>query len=574
MCGIIGFIDKTNSVADKADLIDRMTKSIDHCGGDADGKFVNNNLAIGHTRLSILDLSDSANQPVQDGLAVLAYNGEIYNHQKLRESKLEEVDFNSHSDTITLFELLKRYPSSEILNEIRGMYSFAFYNVEDKLLALAIDKYGIKPLYYIDTPDWFAWSSEAKAFSELPSFQGKLNEKRLGEYLKYRYVLGENTLLNNVQKLSPGECIKYNLSSNTFNKETYSSTKRDTDTSGDLESILRSSVKDHLMGDVEVGVQLSGGIDSSLVGLIAQEVSDKPVHTFSIGMSDGKWNEFEYSDYVADKIKSTHHKIVFSKEDFINNLRNVIYHLDEPIVHPNTVPMYILAKKARKHVKVLLTGEGADEVFCGYRKYENLQDGEDLNRHVSITDSDQVTKLLKNGYKESIERSKVYSSLSGDVEDRMSILDIKTYLPHVLLRQDKAGMMANLENRVPFLYEPVVQHGLSLDSKHKVGELGPKTPIKNIALKYFPSDFVLREKCGFGLPINEWLKDESVLKPLMMDLTKDDAILEYFNQEEVSKLIDEHLCEKRDHSNLLFSLVSFTIWYDIFINGNVPKYWR
>ena len=571
MCGIVGFVNKKKEQEGNSKLIDSMIDSIIHRGGDARGCFVDKNVAIGHTRLAILDLSTKANQPLECLNYTLSYNGEIYNHDFLREKKLSKVAITSNSDTATLFELLKRYSVNEVLENIQGMYSFAFYDSKRSEIILVVDKFGIKPLYYIDTPNWFAWSSEVKAFKELPDFQFQVNENRLQEYLEYRYVLGEGTLFRNIKRVMPGEYLIYNVKKEKFITKTYFSITKSNSLPVNLEEVLRDSVHDHLMGDAKVGVQLSGGIDSSLIGLFAQEMSKNKIHTFSVGLKDNNWNEFKYSDFIAEKIQSTHHKIVFEPKDFMDNLRAVIYHLDEPLVHPNTVAMYLLAKKARSHVKVLLTGEGADEVFCGYHKYTSLIEGQDLKQFISIIKPEQAKKLLKKISPESVERDKINDSLNGDVINRMSMLDLRAYLPHVLLRQDKAGMMANIENRVPFLYEPVVQYGYNLNSDCKVGEQGTKTPLKEIALKYFPKDFVLRKKCGFGLPISDWLKDDNVMKPLLTKLLESKFIRSYFQISEIKVLIKEHLdTTNKDNSTILFALICIDIWEDIFIKGNLP----
>jgi len=571
MCGIVGFIDKTKIVGNKSDVITRMSESIRHRGGDASGVFTNDNVAIAHTRLAILDLSDLANQPMQNKHSVLAYNGEIYNHSEIRDKKLGDVEITSYSDTATLFGLLNKYSLDGVLQDIQGMYSFSYYDQNKEEVNLCVDKFGIKPLYYVDTPDWFAWSSEAKAFKELPGFKLELNESRIGEYMQFRYALGKETLYKNVFRVMPGECVNYKIKGGLVSSKSNFSLLKTGSHDEDLDTLVRIGVRKHLMGDVKVGVQLSGGIDSSLIGLIAQEESVDQIHTFSIGLKDDEWNEFKYSDYVADKIKSKHHKIIFTPADFVDNLRSVIYHLDEPLVHPNTVPMYLLAKEARNDVKVLLTGEGADEVFCGYGRYESLSEDTNPDRLISILNTDELTTLLKNTPITSCERSEIGKTLRGNIVSRMSTLDIRSYLPHVLMRQDKAGMMANVENRVPFLYEPIVQHGYNLDSNEKVGERGTKTPLKNIALKYFPKDFVLREKCGFGLPISTWLKDKKIMKPFLNSLLESKIMCTYFNMDEVNRLINEHLANGKDNSAILFALISLDIWNDIFINGNKPK---
>ena len=375
MCGIAGLIDKKNNLDLKSreNIVKKMLQIMEHRGGDAVGIESKSSVTIGHTRLSIVDITSQANQPIFNTDSMLSFNGEIYNHQELRKKYLNKAKISSHSDTATLFALLTKSPIKNVLENIQGMFAFSYADIRKNILYLALDRYAIKPLYYIDTPDYFAWSSEIKAFKVLPKFKFQIQEKHLYEYLTFRYVGGENTLFRNVYKMQPGEYLTYLLDKKSFKNSKYHNLINIKNTKRFSEKMLENSVKDHLMGDVVAGIQLSGGVDSSVVALFAQKHSKKRMHTFSIGLKDNKWNEFYYSDQVAKILKTDHHKIIFSKKDFTDLLPKITYHLDEPIVHPNTVPMYLLAKTARKFTKVLLTGEGADEVFYGYNRYLNLK---------------------------------------------------------------------------------------------------------------------------------------------------------------------------------------------------------
>lgn len=567
MCGIIGLINKkggdSNEERDK--IAQKMLDLVSHRGGDATGIITYKNVTIGHTRLSIVDMTHYGDQPFSNDDGILSYNGEIYNHEAIRSRYCSDRKIMSSSDTATLFELLQIQSIETVLRVIQGMYAFSFLDVKKQSLFLALDRMAIKPLYYVDTPEYFAWASEIKAFRALPGFIFTINDESLFEHLTFRYIAGAKTLFRNIYKLGSGEYLEYSLISNTKHKRKYFELKKDSHDSQNLEDILTESIKSHLMSDIPIGVQLSGGIDSSMVGYIAQKNSTRAVYSFSIGLRDDKWNEFEYSDVVAKDIGTVHHKLVFTKEDFINNLEKITYHLDEPIVHPNTIPMYLLAKFARQYTKVLLTGEGADEVFLGYKRY--LQGGitnDDELLFSNAFSSPEITlSILKNADHSLPERKKIIQETSNlSHQDKLSFYDISTYLPHVLLRQDKAGMAANVENRVPFLYEPVVQVGYNLDLK--IGEMGGKTALKKIALKYYPHDFVVRQKCGFGLPISEWLKDEDCLRPRLQALKNSQLTYEYFRREVIDKLIYEHLNGIDDHSAILFSLVGLDVWYDIF----------
>lgn len=568
MCGIAGFIDKNKTITQKerGAIVKKMLLLMKHRGGDAFGIKSIDNITLGHTRLSIVDLSKLGNQPFSDNQhSMLSFNGEIYNHEALRRKYLNKVKISSNSDTATLFELLRKYPIESTLEKIQGMFAFSFLNSKEHKVILVLDRFAIKPLYYIDTPKYFAWASEIKAFKAIPGFSLQINEPVLGEYMVFRHVVGPDTLFKNIRKMQAGEFLTYNLKNNTVKTRKYYQLKKKENAPKFSESVISESIKDHLMGDIVAGVQLSGGVDSSLVALFAQKFSKRKLHTFSIGLADDHWNEFHYSDIVANKLDTKHHKIIFSKSDFARLLPKVIYHLDEPLVHPNTVPMYILAKEARRYTKVLLTGEGADEVFYGYNRYFKKPSGA-KNVLFSNTFSNQhvVSQIFK-GKISIANRKKILCEVSGvSDEDKISFYDIYTYLPHVLLRQDKAGMAANIENRVPFLYTFVVEAGLN--SKTRIGKFGGKTQIKEIALKYFPKELVLRQKCGFGLPILEWLRDKDVLLPYLIKLTKHKCIKKYFVISEIERLIDKHLHKEENNSSVLFTLICLSIWYDAFIN--------
>ncbi|KKU49962.1 MAG: asparagine synthase (glutamine-hydrolyzing) [Candidatus Zambryskibacteria bacterium RIFCSPHIGHO2_12_FULL_48_10] len=574
MCGIAGFIDKSNKydIAEREDLLHRMLGLIEHRGGDSMGIKTIGSVTMGHTRLSILDADKRAYQPMASDNTVLSFNGEIYNHSKLRSQYCKSQKISSYSDTSTLFALLQTLSLKKVLALIHGMYAFSFLDMRNKSLSLILDKLAIKPLYYVDTPDFFAWASEIKAFKAIPGFKFKFRDDGLEEFMCFRYIVGEKTLFKNIYKMQAGEILTFSLKTNFFNKKIYYKLQKSKKQSGSsLSRLLKDSVYNHLMSDIPTGIQLSGGVDSSLVAYFAQKFSKKPLHTFSIGLKNNKWNEFIYSDMVAKLLKTNHHKITFSKRDFIRLFSKLTYHLDEPIVHPNTIPMYLLAKEARKYTKVLLTGEGADEVFYGYNRYfqKLLKSSKDILISNSFTDPKFVSSILKKFNPVFLKRLAIIKNVEGaSIVNRVSYYDVYSYLPHVLLRQDKAGMVANIENRVPFLYDSVCEYGYN--SKDKVGKYGGKNSIKKIALKYLPKDLVLRKKIGFGLPISNWLKDNSGFLPHLSNLKNHQIIKRYFIKSEINQLINEHVAEDNDHSSILFTLISLMTWYDIFINTSLP----
>lgn len=569
MCGIAGFIDKSGkyNLSKKEDVVHRMLNLIEHRGGDSMGIKTIGLVTMGHTRLSILDANKQAYQPMVSDNTILSFNGEIYNHSKLRSQYCKGQKINSYSDTSTLFALLQTLSLKKVLALIHGMYAFNFLDVRNKSLSLILDKLAIKPLYYVDTPDFFTWASEIKAFKAIPGFKFEFRDEGLEEFMCFRYIVGEKTLFKNIYKMQAGEVLIFSLKTNSVSKKLYYKLKKSKNQNkSSLNKLLKNSIRDHLMSDIPTGIQLSGGVDSSLIAYFAQKFSKKPLHTFSIGLKNNKWNEFVYSDMVAKLLKTNHHKITFSRQDFVKLFPKLTYHLDEPIVHPNTIPMFLLAKEARKYTKVLLTGEGADEVFYGYNRYfqKSLKSNKDILISNSFTNPKFVSSILKKFDPVFLKRLGIIKNVEGtNIVNTVSYYDIYTYLPHVLLRQDKAGMAANIENRVPFLYDSVYEYGYN--SKDKVGKYGGKNSIKKIALRYLPSDLVLRKKCGFGLPISDWLKDKDGLLPNLNVLIKHKIIKKYFIKNEINKLINEHLIGEKDNSNTLFTLISLVTWYDVFI---------
>lgn len=568
MCGIAGYLDKSGKTTQtqRELIVTKMLNLMRHRGGDADGVKSTKNVSIGHTRLSIVDLSPKGNQPFCDtgNNFVLSFNGEIYNHLSLRKKYLNNTKISSSSDAATLFDLLKKYPMKLVLGEIEGMYAFSFLNTGKEELLLVLDRFAIKPLYYINTPKYFAWASEIKAFEALPKFNFQVNESVLGEYMVFRHVAGRETLFKNIYKLQAGEYLTYHSKNKIIKIKKYYQLRKRRKIQMFSEDTISSSVRGHMMGDITAGIQLSGGVDSSLITFLAQRFSKKKLHTFSIGLKDENWNEFRYSDLVAKVLGTKHHKVSFSKRDFRELFSKVTYHMDEPLVHPNTIPMYILAKRARKYTKVLLTGEGADEVFYGYNRYFKKQNS---NKSIIFSNAFNNTQIVSDIFKGKLSIKNRKRILRGASqlrnEDKISFYDIYTYLPHILLRQDKAGMAANIENRVPFLQSSVVEAGFN--SKTRVGKFGGKNKIKEIALKYFSRELVLRRKCGFGLPIADWLRDKDSLLPYLLDLTKHKLIKNYFVVSSIKRIIQEHLDKESDNSSLLFTLICLVVWHDVFI---------
>jgi len=584
MCGIAGFIDKKNilSAEEKSSLAERMQKILEHRGKDGKGMYIWGNIALVHTRLSIIDLSDKASQPFssEDGNEVIVFSGEIYNHEDLRKILSEEFSFKSKSDTESIIYSYKKW-GKKFLNKMEGMWAFALLDKNKEKITLSIDPFGIKPLYYIDTPEWFAFASELKALLLIPGIEPKLNYDSLPEYLIYRSIAGEKTLLKDIYKLNPAEQIIFDIKNKSIQKCYYWKLKKKPIKElsvGNLKrkatNLLKKSVEKHLISDAPIGLQLSGGVDSSMICAMAAK-KHPSLHSFSIGLKEKGWNEFFFSDIVAKKLKTRHHKIIFNERQFAELLPFLIYHLDEPINHPHSVPMFMLAKKARCFVKVLLSGEGADEIFGGYKRYEKIIN-EKLDEKSAVRLSgfgnENTLKQVANldFTKVDKERRTILMSLKGkDIFDKISFLDIKTYLPPLLLRQDKMGMAANTENRVPFLYRPLVQFAFSLPKSLKIMKKGKKVLtkpfLKEIASGFAPNEVVFRNKIGFGLPISKWLRNKKGLGRYLKLLTEKRR--DYLNCLNLKKIIKEHLSGKKDYGQELWILINLEIWTRIFLEN-------
>lgn len=589
MCGIAGFIDKKNILSrqEKISLAERMQKIMRHRGKDGKGMEIWENVVLVHTRLSIIDLSDNASQPLSsdDKNETIVFNGEIYNHADLRKELFKEFVFKSESDTESIIYSYKKW-GEKFLNKMEGMWAFALLNKNKKEMLLSVDPFGIKPLYYINTPDWFAFASEIKSLLLLPNLKPQINYASLPEYLIYRSIAGERTLIKNIFKLNPAEKIVFNAKNGLKKKNYYWELKKKNikikNTSyfkkKTLE-LLKESVKKHLISDAPIGLQLSGGVDSSLICALASKKNPE-MHSFSIGLKDKKWNEFLFSDIVAKKLKTKHHKTIFTEKEFVQLLPKLTYHMDEPINHPNSVPMFILSKKARRFVKVLLSGEGADEIFGGYRRYENILNKKlatkSLTRLSSFGDEKIFRQITNLDFTEVDKRR--LGIINGEKKlkssfEKISLLDLKTYLTPLLLRQDKMGMAANIENRVPFLYRPLVEFAFSLPDSLKIdvqeGKNTTKPLLKSIASQFLPKEVVFRTKVGFGLPISEWLKNKKGLGRYLGLLKEKKR--DYLNYSVLNKMIENHLSGKEDFGEELWILINLELWTRIFLEDVSPK---
>ena len=598
MCGFVGFIDKAN---DKKKIVKDMADIITHRGPDSDGYYVGENCALGFRRLSIIDL-EGGTQPIynEDKSKVIVFNGEIYNYKELKKDLLEKGhEFSTKADTEVILHGYEEY-GNRVLDKLRGMFAFVIYDIDNNILFGARDFYGIKPLYYYLHDDEFMFGSEIKSFLGHPNYKKELNRSMLKQYLTFQYSVGEDTFFKNVFKLMPGHYFKYQ--DNKLEIEKYYEIDLTSDNSKSLDEWkdiirkeLKESVEYHKVSDVEVGSFLSSGVDSSLIATISDV--DK---TFTVGYDNKKYSEIDYAKELSEKIgvKNISHKI--SKEEYFDTFPRIQYHMDEPLADASAAALYFVANTASKHVKVALSGEGADEIFGGYniyhepysvswynkvpyfirrgigaivyplRKYpgfnflvrrsKKLEDRyvgnafifepEESNKILSYEDKNDFRKLTRPYY----EKAKNY-----DAVGKMQYIDFNFWLiGDILLKADKMSMANSLEVRVPFLDRPLITNVIGIPSKYKIVGNETKYAFRQVCRETLDDKWANKKKLGFPVPIREWIKEEDVYNNIYKLFSESN---EFFKTDRILKILEEHKNGKRDNSRKIWTIYSFLVWY-------------
>jgi asparagine synthase (glutamine-hydrolysing) len=573
----------------------------------------------------------------EDGSIWITYNGEIYNHREIRP-RLEQRGhlYRSACDTETIIHLYEeRGPA--VVEELRGMFAFAIWDGPRRRLLLARDRLGVKPLYYTLSDDGtIHFASEIKALIEAGAAKPELNYNALAEYAANRYTTGEETLFCGVKRLMPGHVLVWSEGAVDIERYWDLSFTNKTEGTGEhwseeryanqFDELFRESVRLRLMADVPLGMFLSGGIDSSaIVGVMSEMVPD-PIKTFSVAFAEREANELEYARTVARAFKTDHHEIIVTPEQFFDSLPGLIYQEDEPLAHPSSVPLYFVSKLASDHVKVVLTGEGSDEMLAGYDKYRktiyNLKLGRMYRRatppalqsmiHEAIsrlggssrarrklsrtflflppelediyfdnfsvfsramqerlfTDRAREHMLCKDPYRTSLDF--LYSSDAESLLDRLLSADVKTYLHELLMKQDQMSMAASIESRVPFLDHKLVEFSARLPEKMKLKGLTTKYILRRVMRGRLPKEILKRKKMGFPVPVGAWLRgrfshivDEYVLGERATERGIFDPIF-------VRELVARHKAGE-DHQERLWTLVNFEIWQRRFIDREVAS---
>jgi asparagine synthase (glutamine-hydrolysing) len=625
MCGICGVYDyKSQRLVDRQILYD-MLQAIRHRGPDDEGVYIDNDLALGMRRLSIIDLV-GGKQPIcnEDGSVVVVFNGEIYNYRELAEQlRRRGHTLETASDTEVIVHLYEDL-GEDCVRELRGMFAFAVWDSRRRRLFLARDRLGIKPLYYTLSGDRLVFGSEIKAILQHPEVQARLDMVGLGHFLSLKYVPAPQTMFADILALPPAHTLTcdrdgtrlrsyWDLSfSNNHNgllsEEAYAE---------QLEELLRESVKIHLMSDVPFGAFLSGGVDSSTIVALMSQFLDQPVKTFSVGFEgDGEtFSELPYARLVAKQYQTDHHEVFIYPQDLIDLAEKVVWHLDQPIADQASLANYMVSELAARHVKMVLTGEGGDELFAGYARYAGerfspvFQHVPGLAKtlmratsaHVpglrrpkialfALCEPDEATRLaswfplFNHEMKASLLSAALKEELNGssaehvfadhltrtDARDplsRMLYVDTKLWLPDDLLaRGDKTSMAASLEARVPLLDHKLVEFAAGLPPHLKLRRLTRKYLLKKVSRAWLPAQIIDRKKQGFPMPISVWFRKEA--RSFVRDLLSP-AIVQrrgLFNPGYVETLLDQHEAGLADHGPLLWGLLSVELWHRLFID--------
>jgi asparagine synthase (glutamine-hydrolysing) len=643
MCGIAGIVKIDPRQRPDEARLKRMRDALRHRGPDGEGVIVDGPAGLGHRRLAIVDVAGGA-QPManEDGSVVLVCNGEIYNHAALR-SGLEARGhrFRSRSDSETILHLYEE-EGERCVETLRGMFAFALWDRRRGRLLLARDRLGIKPLYVARTDGEILFASEIKAILAAGGLRAEMNEAILPEYLATRFVSGEETFFRGVRKILPGRTFTWSAEEGARVRRYWSlpppagcdedtgaptdgtrgrSPQRIEAAAGEVRERLAAAVESHLMSDVPLGLFLSGGLDSSgLLGLMAG-MTREPIRTFSVGFAEREANELEYARMAARAAGAEHREVIVTPEEFFGVLPSLVWHEDEPIAFPSSVPLHFVSRMARDHVKVVLTGEGADELFLGYDRHRVTAWNERLGRaydhlvpapirrgagrlaallpgrpgRLAARSFLTLGPSLRDRFFENFapfpaparrgilagsgllagrdpfgEAVAAGGCPGGDLLDRMSRVEIETHLVELLMKQDQMSMSASIESRVPFLDHPFVEYVAALPGTLKLRGLRTKVVLRAALRGLVPPAILERRKMGFPVPVGRFLRGR--FWPVVQEFVLGPRALArgFFDPAALRRLADEHRAGARNHGDRLWLLLNLEIWQRIFLEGEDP----
>ena len=629
MCGITGIYNYRTKQPVNSHILSGMVQVIEHRGPDDLGIYEDGSIGLGMRRLSIIDLS-GGHQPIhnEDRTIWIVFNGEIYNYPELR-AQLQACghSFYTNSDTETIVHAYEEWGLAAF-DRLNGMFGLALWDEKQQQLVLARDHFGVKPLYYFDDGKRLLFGSELKSILQDPTVRAEVDEAALDQYLTFRFVPSPHTLLRGVRKLPPGHLLTVTAQDNRlirFSRPTRRDlrARSEQELVEELRHLLRSAVRRQMLSDVPVGALLSSGLDSTTVVWLMSQLSTTPVHTFTVGFAEeGDFNELAEARATAEQFGTEHHEIVLSHKDYVGFWPKAVWHLEEPVVTPSVLPMYYVSKLASEHVKVVLTGQGADEPWGGYRRYYGESVGESyrripaplrqsviaplvewmprnerLKRAVrSLSEQDPAARFARvyavftesqkdalyqagrrqnggqngwqRGWEPLVDSVRYWQQDVADLDGvaQMMYVDSRFSLADdLLLYGDKMAMASSLEARVPMLDLELMAFVESLPTALRLHGQTSKYLYRKAVVKWLPAEVLRRPKRGFDTPMDKWLGKDMQAYLNELWFSSDSACSQYFDQSFLRSLLKAHAEQKADYRRQLFSLASFEIWHRIFI---------
>lgn len=624
MCGIVGYFALNQNHSEN--VIRDMCDEIVHRGPDQEGYFLadidGSQVALGHRRLSIIDLSEKGRQPMTFKHWTIIFNGEIYNYAQIREELiLHGYEFDSHSDTAVILRAFDKW-GIQCVDKFIGMFAFSIYNEQSKKIVIVRDRAGVKPLYYLKNETTFLWGSQLRSFHKFPSFEPKIDQSSLELYFSYGYIPTPFTIFEKVRKLEPGHYLEFDLTNNDLKIESYwrvedlfleKTTLDENEVVSKLEKLLISAFDYRMVSDVPVGVFLSGGYDSTTVAALLQKNRSENIKTFTIGFEDENYNEAPAAKQIADYLGTEHHEVICTEKEAKEIIPMLAEIYDEPFGDSSAIPTYLVSKMASKHVKVVLSADGGDEQFFGYNRYpaillnhsrfskipnliarggaslasaffaNNYRKSKALKTIIGVSKSENGSKFqhlneLSVNRSVTSKKFKLVNRINPAYEtnflkdlqithlhhiDQLAVLDYKTYMvDDILTKVDRSTMAVSIEGREPLLDHRIIEFlgKIPAELKFKNGE--KKHLLKEVAYKYIPKELLDRPKKGFAIPIQKWFRND--LKFLLDTYLSTEKLASHglLNQKAIDNLLKQYFAGDDSVFELIWFTLNFQMWYE------------